>query len=366
MSLAHRHPRGYRARLPVAAVLLGLLAARPVGAQLPHDPWQLERAAGRSTISERAKAMSLPPGHTLEAQVDWDRDGRDEVFVAWRVPLPEPRQFENHLQVLAEDATGATRAVREFVIRDTGLLSLEVVVPPDGRDTIKVLASAPGGSYWANLYVLQATSDTPFELGGTVDTEFVDLDGDGIYEAVAWDRRPDERRCQFGMFGVRVRPRAFVRSGKDFRQVWPTTSGSGADVMAQLADLDHDGRPELVALEEDGAKAPGTRRLAVYKMSAARFVTLATATLPTTQVGFFMTADDGEIHVEVATPEQCDQGGRPPESFITYEFRAGALHKVRQRGRHVLPTDGRLCARSGASVLPETGVTLYSGRDELT
>ena len=80
---------------------------------------------------------------------------------------------------------------------------------------MKAIADVLGGPYWGNGYLLESAFDQPVKLfEGATDSEFVDLTGDGVYEAIAWYRRPDDRRCRFGMFGVRVKPSLFVRDGR--------------------------------------------------------------------------------------------------------------------------------------------------------
>lgn len=91
------------------------------------------------------------------------------------------------------------------VIRDTELEQIAFFTPPDTRDTVKVIADVLGGSYWSTGYLVESGFDQPVKLlEGATASSFADLNGDGAYEAIAWKRRPDDQRCRFGLFGVRV------------------------------------------------------------------------------------------------------------------------------------------------------------------
>lgn len=325
-----RRPRRPSWSLPVSVALLVLVVAAPARGQTRPDPWELKVVAGRDTIAERSRTLRKPDDATLLAQIDWDRDGRDEYFAAWSTPLDDSRQFEHHIQVLTEESGGLLRVARKYVFRDAELLRLSVVVPPDGRDTVKVLADVSGGAKWAVRYVLESTSETPFRIPGSSHVEFADLDGDGVHEAVSWTGRPEEPRCRFGMFSVRVRPQIFVHEPGAYRSIWPRESDPWSEVMSLFVDVDHDGRPEVVALEDDGGRPAGMRRLAVYKVRASSLTTVAAATLPAPSVAFWIASDDRDrIEVLMASPQVCEQGGVPPETGLTYEFREGRLRQIR-------------------------------------
>jgi len=227
--------------LPVSVALLVLVVAATARGQLSPDRWELKVVAGRDTIAERSRALREPDGAKVLARIDWDRDGRGEYFAAWSTPVNDSRQFEHHIQVLTEEPGGLLRVTRKYVFRDAELLQLSVVVPPDGRDAIKVLADVSGGACWTVHYVLEARSETPFRVPGSSYVEFADLDGNGVYEAVSWTGRPEEPRCRFGMFSVRVRPQIFVRDPGAYRSIWPRKSDAWSEVMSLFVDVDHDG-----------------------------------------------------------------------------------------------------------------------------
>ena len=316
--------------LPVSVALLVLVVAAPARGQLRPDRWELRVVPGRDTIAERSGALRMPEGATLLAQIDWDRDGRDEYFSAWSTHVDDSWQCEHHIQVLTEESEGLLRVARKYVFRDAELLRLSVVVPPDGRDIVKVLADVSGGAKWTVHYVLESTSETPFRILGSSYVEFADLDGDGVHEAVSWTDRSEEPRCRFGMLSVRVRPQIFVHDPGAYRPIWPRKSDTWSEVMSLFADVDHDGRPEVVALEEDGGRPAGMRRLAVYKVRAFALTMVAAATLPAPSVAFWMASDDRDrIEVLMASPQVCEQGGVPPKTGLTYEFREDQLRQIR-------------------------------------
>lgn len=63
------------------------------------------------------------------------------------------------------------------------------------------------------------------ELFTSSDYQFADLDRDGVYELIAWNRRTFDVRCGFGIFAVRFYPEIFVRAGASYRKTWPPPDG---------------------------------------------------------------------------------------------------------------------------------------------
>ena len=315
------------------AVSFTLVVTRAVEQAAP-DPWELPRVAGYTTITERARSLRLPEGTKLLGVFDWDRDGRPEIFAGRTVPLAgKNNEFENHLLVLTEGPGGSTLVQGEYLIRDTELQQIAFFTPPDTRDTVKLIADVLGGSYWSTGYLVESGLDQPMKLfEGATDGEFVDLNGDGVYEAIAWNRRPDDQRCRFGMFGVRVKPSLFVRDGQHYRSVSPARPGAWREVMSQLADLDHDGRPEIVALEDNSEYRAGAQRLAVYKMTGDGFRMLAESAAPWPDIAVWLSVkNDGRLELGMTTPERCHTGEAPETMALDYELRDGALRRSTSR-----------------------------------
>jgi hypothetical protein len=225
---------------------------------LRRDPGELIGIFGDKTTTDRARALHLPDNAKLLGVFDWDRDGRAEIFAGWTRGA-SGADDENHLLILREVPGGGTRVEKEYIIRDTPLVSVDFFVPPDRRDTIKMAVNMLGGAYWANVYVLESGFEHPVKLKGATDFEFVDLNSDGVYEAVAWDRRPQDLRCHFGMFGVRIVPEVFVHDRTEYRSVWPMKKAGWHEVMSLFADLDHDGTAEIVSLEDNGTDSAGAQ-----------------------------------------------------------------------------------------------------------
>ena len=51
-------------------------------AQMPRDPWELPFILGKNTIQEAAPlSPHLPEDATILGEIDWNRDGRPEIFV---------------------------------------------------------------------------------------------------------------------------------------------------------------------------------------------------------------------------------------------------------------------------------------------
>jgi hypothetical protein len=220
---------------------------------------------------------------------DWDRDGCDEIFAGWTRQTPESKPwetFENHLLLLREEPGERTRVEKEYVIRDTTLTFVEFFAPPDQRDPVKMAINMLGGAYWGKVWLLESGFEHPVNLKprpgreGATELEFVDLNNDGIYEAVAWDRRPEDLRCHFGVFGGRLLPEILVRDRMEYRPVWSLKKAGWHEVMTLFTDLDHDGTVEIVSLEDNRTDSAGAQRLAAYKMEGETFRRIAIASVP--------------------------------------------------------------------------------------
>jgi hypothetical protein len=308
---------------------------------LKRDPRELVGVFGPTTITDKIRKLSLPHKAELLGVFDWDRDGRAEIFAVWiqRFPGSKPwEEAENHLLLLREAPGGQTRVEKEYVLRDTTLTSVEFFAPPDGRDTVKMAINMLGGAYWAKVWLLESGFEHPMKLKpragreGVTDFEFVDLNNDGVYEAVAWDRRPEDFRCHFGFFGGRLLPEILVRAGREYRPVWSMKKVGWYEVMTGFADLDNDGTAEMVSLEDNKTDTAGAQRLAAYKMEGKTFRRITQSPVPWPRIAYFFDITrGGRIALQTASKEKCSEGGIPAGEdigIITYEFRNGALQRL--------------------------------------
>jgi formylglycine-generating enzyme required for sulfatase activity len=306
-----------------------------------RDPRELIGVLVKTTITDRVRALRLPHKAELLGVFDWDRDGRAEIFAGWtRQPLGSKpwETFENHLLLLREESGGRTRVEKEYVIRDTRLTYVQFFAPPDQRDTVKMAVHMLGGAYWSKVYLLGSGFEHPVNLRprsgreGATDFEFVDLNNDGVYEAVTWDRRPEDLRCHFGVFGGRMLPDIFVRDLTRYRSVRPLKKTGWHEVRTLFTDLDHDGTAEIVSLEDNRTDGAGAQRLAIYKMEGETFRRIAKASAPWPQIAYIFDITNREtIALHTASQEKCKEGGIPAgddTDIISYEFRNGALQRL--------------------------------------
>ena len=311
---------------------------------LRRDPRELVGVPGDTTITNKVRALRLPNKARLLGVFDWDRDGRAEIFGGWTRQLTGSE--ENHLLLLREEPGGGTRVEKDYVIRDSPLIKFEFIAPPNRRDTVKMAVHMLGGAYWAKVYLLESGFEHPVNMRpragreGSTDFEFVDLNNDGVYEAVSWDRRPDDLRCHFGMFGGRFLPEILVRDRMEYRPVWPMKNAGWRDVMTLFTDLDRDGTAEIVSLEDNRTDSAGAQWLAVYKMERETFRRIAKASAPWPQIAYiFDLMERGRINLHIASQEKCKEGGIPAgddTDIIRYEFRNGALQRLPSAPRQVI------------------------------
>jgi hypothetical protein len=323
----------------MAASLVPIITAS--FAQMPHDRWELSSILGKLTIVQDTLPKSgLLKGAEVMGEFDWDRDGRPEIFAVKSNPISQS-EFDNHLIVFRKQPDGAIRLDREYTMRDDKIFSLHFFEPPDARDRTKVIVWAVEGAWTGTTYLVQ--SDIPFsvKLGSATNLEVLDLNGDGVYEAVAWNRRPEDRRCHFGFFGVRVMPRIYARVGKVYQCIWPMQPAPWHGVMSQFADVDDDGRPEIVSLEDNERNETGAQRLSIYKMDNNKFRMLARVDTPWPNIAVFLSVTvTGKLELKTATQQRYNQD-TPATNVLSdaelgtkttrYEFRNGVLRRLRER-----------------------------------
>jgi hypothetical protein len=188
--------------------------------------------------------------------------------------------------------------------------------------------------------------------------EFADLERNGVYALIAWNRRPFDARCGFGILNVRFYPEVFVPSGWHYRKVWPPAGwaepngqtldafhngGPGApapssfQVVGGFADLNGDGKAKLIVLRDRLTVEPA-QSLAVYELAGRSFHLLAETPLSPRRIAFLLEGPDNgpsgrELTVRSAMPGRCAAGGNPDTGGGTsrskYVYRDGRLQLVR-------------------------------------
>ncbi len=275
------------------------------------------------------------------------------IFTGWE----DQRVYR--VQVFAADKRNRpARLILDGAVEDR-VRSVRFFRPPDARSEPIVLIDVLGGAAWSATYLLRPGGlDQLFE--STV-YDVLDLDRDGVYEIVSWQRRPNDIRCHFGFMGFRVYPEIYGRSGSGYERIWPgpewspyggsvesavnaVRRGEGRDeklpwgsplqIAGTVADVDGDGALELVALTDTLAAEPGPQYLAVYKLERGA-MRLATRTLfpsPWTAMVFGSGTDPAgsRFVVDMADPPACRGGGTPDGPGVlhaVYGFRAGRFER---------------------------------------
>jgi hypothetical protein len=323
----------------MSAMIAPLVVLSCMLAQTPPLRVEVQPVRGPDTITPEAKKLRLdgaPPEAKLLGVFDWDGDGRDEVFAGWTVPGPSADEKENHVVVLRAAAQGSIKLVQHVIIPGTELFELWFYRPRDRRDTPKVVALLQGGATWSTVCLLRPGVDRAEELFGPNDHEFADLNGDGISEAIAWNRRPEDDRCSFGFFAVRVYPQVYVETGKQFHKVWPREDATWAQVMAQFVELDEKGTVAMIALEDNARMEAGAQRLALYRMEGDGFRLLSSVDCPWPSIAVLFSIREGTRTLDLWTTSQehCKAGGNPDTVVkkVPYSFRNGHL-QARQVAR---------------------------------
>ena len=355
---------------------LGVLTFFVIGAlalsQIPIDEPPNERAVlkGSKTVlayrlsqDARTVTMNSPTHETLIRLPSVARKAEPkllgllnhkaeiELFLGWVDPESKPGDFEHHIEIFR--GRRGSEAVLVHVLTliggPTGRVSF--FQPPDTHDAEAVLVDIQGGAYWGTTYLLAPDRQSVEKLFDAVDYQFADLDRDGIYELIAWDRRPFDMRCNFGIFGVRIYPEIFIRSGASYRKAWPPSEWVAADgqletpfkrhetdfldyqgvrrrvpwdaefqIMAGFANLAADGVAELIVLQ-DRLRDDPAQMLAIYRLERGRFRLVAQTSLPPQRVAYLLlgirnSPRGKEILVRTATPAKCEAGGIPEGSQI--------------------------------------------------
>jgi hypothetical protein len=290
-----------------------------------------------------------------------------ELFLGW----VDPDHFEHHIEVFRGGRGSNAVLVHDFMLLGGPGGGISFFQPPDGRDAETVLVDIQGGAYWSTTYLLAPDGQSVEKLFDAVDYQFVDLDRDGVYELIAWNRRPFDMRCNFGIFGVRIYPEIFLRSGASYHKAWPPSEwvasdpqvenhfkrhesdyidyqgvrrripwGADLQIMAGFADLASDGAVELIVLQ-DRLRDDTAQTLAIYRLEKKVFRLMAQTPLPPQRVAYLLlgvrdSRDGKEVLVRTATPAKCEAGGIPEGSEIfetAYILNRDRLRPAQSRNR---------------------------------
>jgi hypothetical protein len=285
-----------------------------------------------------------------------------EMFLGWVDPKSEPGNFAHHIEIFR--GTHGTDAVllHDFALYGGPGMSVAFFQPPDSRDVPTALIDIQGGAYWGTTYILASDRQSVTKLFTSSDYEFADLDRDGVYELIVWNRRPFDLRCMFGIFAVRFYPEVFVRAGAAYQKAWPPSDwpsqdgglenrfrnhekngvpwGADFQIVAGFADLMNDGAAEVIVLQDRLREQPA-QALAVYRLAKQSFHLVAQTPLPAPSIAYLLdgirdSAEGKQILVRTVTPAACAAGGDPKESGSideAYVLRGGRLVPAQPHGR---------------------------------
>lgn len=277
-----------------------------------------------------------------------------ELFLGWVDLKSELGNFEHHIEIFRGGRGTQAALVRDLTLFGGPGMAVRFFQPPDARDAPAVLIDIQGGAYWGATYILAPDRQSAVKLFSSSDYEFADLDRDGIYELIAWNRRPFDVRCMFGIFAVRFYPEVFVRAGASYRQIWPPPDWPFPDgrltdsfrkherngvpweanfqIVAGFADLEGDGAGELIVLQDRLREEPA-QVLAVYRLENKSFHLVAQTSLPPQSIAYLLdgirdSSSGKEILVRTATPAKCEAGGGPEKAGtaeVAYILQGGRL-----------------------------------------
>jgi len=285
-----------------------------------------------------------------------------ELFLGWVDAESQPGNFEHHIEIFRGKPGTQAALIHDFTLFGGPSIAVSCFQPPDARDAPAVFIDIQGGAYWGTTYILAPDRQSVAELFTSSDYEFADLDRDGVYELIAWNRRPFDVRCAFGIFAVRFYPEVFVRAGAGYRKVWPPPDwplpdgglenhfrnrdrngvpwGANLQIVAGFADLEGDGAAELIVLQDRLREDPA-QALAVYRLANKSFHLVAQTSLPPQSIAYLLdgirnSSQGKEILVRTATPVKCEAGGDPEADVtadVAYILQGGRLLPAQPRRR---------------------------------
>jgi hypothetical protein len=328
-------------------------------------PYRLDSEARSVRVAERPQevVLILPArariGKPKLAAV-LRRGSSVEVFLIWTAPQVKPDDlFESHIEIFHGTTGGRADTVHELKLSGGSGVGLSLFESPNDRNDPTVLADVDGGAYWGTANVISPDRTAIQKIAAGSDYEFADLDHSGMYEFISWNRRPDDIRCLNRIFFTRFYPEVFVRSGWPFRKIWPPAQwsapgdhtslarktrvpGDGSSPLVQVvggfADLDGDGRAELICLRDRYQLRP-EQAMAIYRLSDGAFHLVASAPLRGDHLAYMLSGVDKssrepEISVLQTTRDRCEADGWQPEKGgqwqTHYVYRQGEL-KLLQR-----------------------------------
>ena len=288
-------------------------------------------------------------------------DDQVEVFLGWEVEEVPTGRIQSHIEVFRGRRGAEAALVHDFMFFGVHA-RVSFFEPPDARHAPVALIDIAGGASWTTTYLLSPDRASAHELFASSNWEFADPDRDGVYELIAWNRRPFDVRCEFGIFAVRFYPEVFVRSGENYRKVWPPPKwaepwddleskfknhqldarlqGANLQIVGVFADLDGDGASELIVLQDRLREEP-EQSLAIYRLERNQFSPLAQAPLPAQSIAFLISGirdskEGKRVLIQTATPTKCKDSGNPDGSGTSeaeYLFRQGRLELVQSAPR---------------------------------
>lgn len=237
-----------------------------------------------------SKALVRIPRRVMKARsvtfygvFDIDGDGSPEVFLDYWPPL-DKRNGDNVVLLVYKEVRGRYRQHLRLEAESRGYAPgawfLSEAPCPKA-----IFRTRYGGSSGEGLFHLNTRKRSLDLISGPVllegEPEFVDIDGDGVAEVFLPGRGRDRTS----------RPGAAVLRWKDggYEMWWPDWKGAPTVIYAALADVDRDGKKDIVAVLEPEAadserhaeeKTPVSRQLAVWKVTAAGITLLSKARLP--------------------------------------------------------------------------------------
>jgi hypothetical protein len=348
-------------RLPFLCVIVAVIVTATVASAVAGMPGALKMVDGKSTVSAchlirdgridcgapngpKETVLRLAPGKV-------DRRARllglfglgDNVFEAvlgW-TNAPVNYVWNYEFQVFRGNRGGSGELAGNFALDGGPEAMVRFYKPPDNRDSPKIIIDVMGGATWGTSYLLSSGGSLGQKLFEATAYDFVDLNGDGVYELVSWNRRPDDARCHFGMFGQGIYPEVYLRSGPAYQKAWPPANPGWTQIVALLVDVDGDGTPEIAALTDTFAQAAAAQRLAIYKLGTSSFRLVSQAPVPWPRIGYWLSnnraAGKPEISVWIADRAKCEAGGDPEGSGTAkaaYVMGSDGLKRTGVRSRH--------------------------------
>ena len=202
-----RLPRGFYYGTPnTRAVVRGDKTVQ--GYRLSHDARIVLASDSSGQVLIRLPSRHRKAAPQLLGMLDHGADV--EVFLGWVDLSSEPGNFAHHIETFRGSRGQEATFVHDFKLGGgTGGWFVSFFEPPDSRDTPEVFIDISVGAYWGTTYLLALDRQSLARLFTFCDYEFADLDRDGVYELIAWNRRPFDVRCRFGIFGSAILSRGF-------------------------------------------------------------------------------------------------------------------------------------------------------------